>query len=308
MLAYLARRLAQMLVVVLMVSVVSFGLLFLTGDPTELLLGSAVDIMTQQQIEEFRRARGFDRPWLVQYLSFLGMAVRGDFGNSLRHNRPAFQVVWERVPATVQLGTVALVVSIAVGVPLGVLSATHRGSVIDTGAMLLSLLGQSVPSFWLGILLIMVFGVYMRVLPISGRGTWLHLVLPGLTLAAFPLARNARLTRSSVLEVLHQEYVRTARAKGVPELGVVYRHALRNALIPVVTVIGLQLGFLLGGSVIVETIFAWPGVGRAIIHAIGNKDFPVVQAGVTLLSVTFVIVNLIVDLLYAFLNPRIRYG
>lgn len=307
MLAYLARRLAQMLVVVLMVSVVSFGLLFLTGDPTELLLGSAVDIMTQQQIEEFRHARGFDRPWLVQYLSFLGRAVRGDFGNSLRHNRPAFQVVWERVPATVQLGTVALVVSIAVGVPLGVLSATHRGSVVDTGAMLLSLLGQSVPSFWLGILLIMVFGVYIPVLPISGRGTWLHLVLPGLTLAAFPLARNARLTRSSVLEVLHQEYVRTARAKGVPELGVVYRHALRNALIPVVTVIGLQLGFLLGGSVIVETIFAWPGVGRAIIHAIGNKDFPVVQAGVTLLSVTFVTVNLSVDLLYAFLNPRIRY-
>jgi ABC-type dipeptide/oligopeptide/nickel transport system permease component len=164
-----------------------------------------------------------------------------------------------------------------------------------------------VPSFWLGIMLIMIFGVYVPLLPISGRGTWLHLVLPGVTLAAFPLARNARLSRSSVLEVLHQEFVRTARAKGVPEFVVVYRHALRNALIPVVTVIGLQLGFLLGGSVIVETIFAWPGVGRAIVQAIGNRDFPVVQAGVTLLALSFVSVNLGVDLLYAFLNPRIRY-
>ncbi|MGQ0570565.1 MAG: ABC transporter permease [Armatimonadota bacterium] len=305
--AYLARRLAQMLVVVLLVSVVSFGLLFLSGDPTELLLGSAADIMSQQQIEEFRRARGFDRPWPVQYLGFLSRAARGDFGDSLRHSRPAFEVIWERVPATLQLGAVAFALSIALGLPLGVLSATRRGSLVDAGAMLLALLGQSVPSFWLGIMLIMVFGVYLHVLPISGRGTWMHLVLPGVTLAAFPLARNARLTRSSVLEVLHQEYVRTARAKGVPELSVVYRHALRNALIPVVTVIGLQLGFLLGGSVIVETIFAWPGVGRAIVQAIGNKDFPVVQAGVTLLALSFVTVNLLVDLFYALLNPRIRY-
>jgi peptide/nickel transport system permease protein len=296
-----------MLIVVLMVSLASFALLFLTGDPTELLLGSAADVMTQQQIDEFRRARGFDRPWLVQYLGFLARAVHGDFGDSLRHSRPAFEVVWERVPATVQLGAVAFALSIALGVPLGVLSATRRGSAVDAVAMLVALLGQSVPSFWLGIMLIMIFGVYLQLLPISGRGSWLHLVLPGVTLAAFPLARNARLTRSSVLEVLHQEYVRTARAKGVPELGVVYRHALRNALIPVVTVIGLQLGFLLGGSVIVETIFAWPGVGRAIVQAIGNKDFPVVQAGVTMLALSFVTVNLLVDLLYGFLNPRIRY-
>lgn len=305
---YLARRFAQMLIVVLMVSIVSFGLLFLTGDPTELLLGPGADVMTQQQIEEFRRARGFDRPWVFQYLTFLAGAVRGDFGDSLRHNRPASEVVWERVPATVQLGLIALILSVVLGVPLGVISATRRGSLVDAGAMLVSLLGQSVPSFWLGIVFIMVFGVYLHVLPISGRGTWQHLVLPAVTLAAFPLARNARLTRSSVLEVLHQEYVRTARAKGVPEVGVIYRHALRNALIPVVTVIGLQLGFLLGGSVIVETIFAWPGVGRAIVQAIGNKDFPVVQAGVTMLAVTFVAVNLFVDLLYAILNPRIRYG
>jgi ABC-type dipeptide/oligopeptide/nickel transport system permease component len=307
MLAYVARRLGQMVVVVLMVSVVAFGLLFLTGDPAELLLGPGADFMTEEQIAEFRRARGFDRPWPVQYVEFVSKAGRGDFGQSLRHYRPAFEVVWERVPATLQLGTAGFLLSVAAGVPLGVLSATRRGSAVDTGAMVFSLLGQSVPSFWLGILLIMIFGVYLQVLPISGRGTWLHVVMPAVTLAAFPLARNARLTRSSVLEVLHQEYVRTARAKGVPERGVVWRHALRNALIPVVTVIGLQLGFLLGGSVIVETIFAWPGVGRAIIGAIGDKDYPVVQAGVTLLSVTFVGVNLLVDLLYAFLNPRIRY-
>ncbi|MGH2405768.1 MAG: ABC transporter permease, partial [bacterium] len=223
--SYLARRLAQMLVVVLMVSVASFGLLFLTGDPTELLLGPGADVMTQQQIEDFRHARGFDRPWIIQYLIFLGGAVRGNFGDSLRHNRPASEVVWERVPATAQLGVIALVLSVAGGVPLGVISATRRGSLVDAGAMLVSLLGQSVPSFWLGIMLIMIFGVYLHVLPISGRGTWEHLVLPAATLAAFPLARNARLTRSSVLEVLHQEYVRTARAKGVPEVGVIYRHA-----------------------------------------------------------------------------------
>ncbi|MBM3450735.1 MAG: ABC transporter permease, partial [Armatimonadetes bacterium] len=298
--AYIARRIAQMLVVILWVSVVSFGLLFLTGDPTEVLLGQAAEVMSQKQIEEFRRAKGLDQPWLMQYASFLGRAVRGDFGESLRHFRPAFEVVWERVGATAQLGLVGLAISVLVGVPLGVLAATKRQSVADTGTMLVALFGQSVPSFWLGIMLIMVFGVYLRVLPISGRGGWEHLVLPGLTLAAFPLARNARLARSSLLEVLGQDYVRTARAKGAAEPTVIYRHALRNALVPIVTVIGLQLGFLLGGSVIVETIFAWPGVGRAIVQAIGNKDFPVVQAGVTLLAVAFVVVNLLIDILYVY--------
>jgi ABC-type dipeptide/oligopeptide/nickel transport system permease component len=301
---YLLSRLAQTALVVFLSLTAVFAMVRLSGDPVTLFL--PMDIQAKD-VNEFRQRLGFNDPIAVQYARFITGAVRGDFGESLRHSRPAFEVVSERIPATVQLGVVAFVLSVIIGVPLGVLSATKRGTLVDAGAMLLALLGQSVPSFWLGIMLIMLFGVYIPVLPISGRGTWLNLVLPGVTLAAFPLARNARLSRSSVLEVLHQEFVRTARAKGVAEFSVVYRHALRNALIPVVTIIGLQLGFLLGGSVIVETIFAWPGVGRAIVQAIGNKDFPVVQAGVTLLALSFVSVNLGVDLLYAFLNPRIRY-
>lgn len=305
---YLIRRLLQTILVIFGVSIVSFGLMFLTGDPTELLLGAGADFMTHEEIEEYRRAMGFDRPWIVQYVDFAGGAIQGDFGDSLMHHRPAFSVVRERMPATLQLAIFALFISVIFAIPVGVVSATRPNSWYDYLSMTGALIGQSVPSFWLGILLMLFFGVYLKWLPISGRGTWQHLVLPGFTLAAFSLARNARLTRSSLLEVMQQDYMRTARAKGLNESRIVYRHGLRNALIPLVTMVGLQIGFLLGGSVIIETIFAWPGIGRLIIQSIYNKDFPVVQAGVTLLAIIFVLVNLLVDLIYAWLDPRVQYS
>lgn len=306
--AYLVRRTAQTLLVILGVSIVSFGLMFLSGDPTEIVLGPEADRMTQEQIQEFRHKMGFDQPWYIQYGHFLSKAVRGDFGLSLRQNRPSADIIIERIPATVELATVALVISVVIGIPLGVVSAVRRNSGIDVAAMIGALLGQSVPNFWLGLVLMLVFGVTLRWLPISGRGSVLNLIMPAITLAVFYIARNARMTRSAMLEVLGQEYVRTARAKGLAERVVIYKHALRNALLPVVTVIGLQLGALFSGAVIVETVFAWPGIGRATIMALTGKDFTVVQASVTMMASAFAFTNLVVDLIYGVLDPRVRYS
>ncbi len=306
--AYVVRRLFLTLIVVFGVSIISFGLMFLNGDPAVVMLGSGADLMTQAQINEFRHARGFDRPWYVQYADFAVKAIHGDFGQSLQYYQPSFNVVLDRFPATLELALLSLVISVVFAIPLGVLSATRPNSIFDHLCTLLALAGQSIPNFWLGILLMLLFGVTLRWLPISGRGDWHNLVLPSVTLAAFPLARNMRLFRSSLLDVIHTDYVRTARAKGLGDNAVMYRHAMRNALLPLVTMLGLQLGFTLGGSVIVETVFAWPGVGRVIVQAIQQKDFPVVQAGVTLLALAFTVTNLLVDLLYARIDPRIRLG
>jgi peptide/nickel transport system permease protein len=306
--AYLVSRLLQTLLVIFGVSIISFGLMYLTGDPAVIMLGSGADLMTQAQIDEFRHAKGFDRAWYVQYADFAANAVRGDFGQSLQYYQPAFKVVVDRFPATLELAVLSLLISVVFAIPLGVLSATRPNSIWDHLCTLLALAGQSLPNFWLGILLMLLFGVSLRWLPISGRGDWHNLILPAVTLAAFPLARNMRLFRSSLLDVIHTDYIRMARAKGLGENAVMYTHAMRNALLPLVTMLGLQLGFTLGGSVIVETVFAWPGVGRVIIQAINQKDFPVVQAGVTLLALAFTITNLVVDLLYARIDPRIRLG
>jgi peptide/nickel transport system permease protein len=305
---YIIRRLLQTLIVVFGVSIVAFGMLFLTGDPTEVILGDAADRMTVAQIQEFRIQRGFDRPWYVQYFSFVGNALQGDFGYSFIRHKPAYEVIAERLPATIQLASFAFVLSLIVSIPLGVLAATRAHKPADYIVSVLALVGQSIPSFWLGILLILLFGVHLRWLPISGSGTWQHLILPGITLAAFPIARNMRLTRSSMLDFMQRDFVRTARAKGITEQRVIYRHVLRNALLPIVTAIGLEIGFLLGGSVIIETIFGWPGVGREIIAAIGSKDFYVVQAGVIMLALIFAGVNLMIDLVYVWVDPRIRFG
>ena len=304
---YVARRLLQSVIVVFGVSVVAFGMLFLTGDPTEVILGNAADHMSVAQIEAFRVKMGFDRPWFVQYLDFASKAVRGDFGYSFIRHQPAFSVIAERLPATIQLASFAFLLSVLVSIPMGVLAAGRPGSALDGFVTALALGGQSIPTFWLGILLILVFGVELRWLPISGSGSLAHLVLPGLTLAAFPIARNMRLTRAAMLDYLQRDFVRTARAKGLTERRVVIAHVLRNAFLPVATSIGLELGYLLGGSVITETIFAWPGVGREIVAAINAKDFPVVQAGVVLLALIFAGVNLLIDLAYLWIDPRIRY-
>ncbi len=304
---YAIRRLLQSLIVVFGVSVVAFGMLFMTGDPAEVILGEQADRMTVQQIQEFRVKMGFDRPWYVQYASFVGKALQGDFGESFVRHQPAFEVITDKLPATIQLASAAFVLSLLISIPLGVLSAMNPHKWIDRIATVLAIFGQSIPSFWLGILLILLFGVHLKWLPISGSGSWQHLVMPAIALAAFPIALNMRLTRSSMLDVMQRDFVRTARAKGISETRVVYAHVLRNSLLPIVTAIGLEAGFLLGGSVITETIFGWPGVGREIVSAIGSKDFYVVQAGVIMLALIFSGVNLLIDIAYSWIDPRIRY-
>jgi ABC-type dipeptide/oligopeptide/nickel transport system permease component len=300
---FLGRRLLQSLIVLLGVSFVVFFILHLTGDPALVLLPPEA---SADDIRRFREAMGFNDPFLVQYGRFLLGAVRGDFGQSIRHGEPAFNLVMERMPATFQLAGAALVIALCLAIPAGIISAVRRNSLIDYISTVVALLGQSMPTFWLGIMLILLFSVQFHVLPSSGRGGLEHLVLPAVTLGLFTTARIARLTRSGMLEVLNQDYIRTAKAKGMGDPPVVWKHALKNAAIPIVTIVGIELGTLLGGSVITETIFAWPGVGRLSVQAIYNRDYPVVQAAVFLLATTFVLVNLFVDVIYTYLDPRIR--
>jgi peptide/nickel transport system permease protein len=304
-LAYLVRRLILVVVVIWGAATLAFGLLYLSGDPLNLLL--PLDA-TPEVRESFRRALGFDRPIHVQYGVYLWSAIQGDFGMSLRSNAPALGLVLERMPASLLLAGTALLFAIVVGVPAGVMAALHRGKPTELGVMTFALLGQSIPVFWLGLMLILVFGLELRWLPISGYGTWRHLVLPTIALGTFTAAAIARLTRNGVLQELRSDYVRTARSKGAYPRDVVYRHALRNAAIPVVTVIGLQLGTLLSGAVITETIFAWPGVGRFVLIAVSQRDFPVVQASVIVFALLLALVNLLVDLSYVLLDPRVRYA
>jgi len=300
---FLVRRLLQSLVVLLGVSFVVFFILFLTGDPAAVLLPPEA---SAEDIRLFRERMGFDDPFFVQYGRFLAGALRGSFGESIRHGEPAFDLVVERMPATFELAGAALLIALCLAIPAGIVSAVRRNSVVDYVATVVALLGQSMPTFWLGIMLILFFSVQLQWLPSSGRGELRHLVLPAITLGLFTTARITRLTRSGMLEVLNQDYIRTARAKGVANPPVVWKHALKNAAIPIVTIVGIELGTLLGGSVITETIFAWPGVGRLSVQAIYNRDYPVVQAAVFLLATTFVVVNLFVDVLYTYLDPRIR--
>ena len=300
---FFVRRLLQSLVVLFGVSFVVFAILHLTGDPALVLLAPDA---SAEDVRRFREAMGFNDPFLVQYGRFLAGALRGDFGQSIRHGEPAFGLVVERLPATFELAGAALFLALCLAIPAGIVSAVRRNSAVDYAATVVALFGQSLPTFWLGIMLILLFSVQLQLLPSSGRGTLEHLVLPALTLGLFTTARITRLTRSGMLEVLNQDYIRTARAKGVGGPPVVWKHALKNAAIPIVTIVGIELGTLLGGSVITETIFAWPGVGRLSVQAIANRDYPVVQAAVFLLASTFVVVNLAVDVVYTYLDPRIR--
>jgi peptide/nickel transport system permease protein len=300
---YVLLRLGEALVAVWGVLTIVFVVLRLSGDPTLLLLPVGA---TPAQVAEFRHELGFDRPLLVQYTAFLERAVRGDFAVSLRSGQPALALVLERLPATAVLALGALGIAALAGGAAGLLAAAHRGRAVELVVMGGALLGQAMPVFWLGVLLILVFGVQLHWLPTGGSGDLRHAILPVTTLAAYSSASIARLFRSSLLDVLQQDYIRTARGKGAAPRAVLLRHAARNALLPVVTIVGLQAGTLLGGSVITETIFAWPGVGRLAIQAIQNRDFPVVQAAVTTVAVTFVLVNLGVDLLYSAIDPRVR--
>ncbi|TCC54842.1 ABC transporter permease [Kribbella pittospori] len=302
--AYVVRRLVFSLFVLWgAVTIIFVVLRLVPGDPAYIMLGPDAD---QAQVDALRAQLGLDHSLIQQYATYLANVVHLDFGQSFRLNADSMSLVLQRVPATIQLATTALLLSLLIGLPLGVIAALRAHSWVDRTISVFSLMGQSTPSFWLGIVLILVFARGLKVLPSAGSGTWSHLVLPTITLALPFLAILVRLTRSGLLEVVHDGYVQTARAKGLGEGIVILVHALRNALIPIVTVVGLQFGALLGGTVIVETVFAWPGVGRLLIDSIGRRDYGVVQASILLVATIFVVINLLVDLLYGFLDPRVR--
>jgi peptide/nickel transport system permease protein len=300
---FLGHRLFRALISLWLVSTVVFVVMRLSGDPVPLLLPP--DAPTSE-ILRVRRDLGLDRPLPVQYGVFLASVVRGDFGRSIYFREPAMSVVRGYLSATLELGLTAFVLAAVVAVPVGLLSAMRRNSVADHAAMALALVGQSAPTFFLGILFILLLSLKADLFPTSGRGDWRNLVLPSLTLGAFAMASIARLTRSAVLEVLGADYIRTARAKGLSESWVVAKHTLKNAAIPIVTITGLQFGTLLGGAVVTETVFSWPGIGRLAVQSIYNRDYPVVQCTVFVAAVMFIILNFFLDLLYGVLDPRIR--
>ena len=303
---YLARRLLFSVFVLLGVLTALFFILrVLPGDPAAIMLGAAAD---REMVERQREIMGLDRPLAAQYVTYLGQVVTGDWGLSLHERRPAMTLVIQRLPATAELAFAGLAVALVVGFALGITAALQANTLLDRLISSLSLVGQAIPNFWLGIVLILVFSRMLEWLPTFGRGTWAHLVLPVATLAVQLIGVTTRLVRSGMLDVLATDYVRTARAKGAAEARVIQHHAIKNMLIPVITVLGVQLGTLLGGAVVLETVFAWPGLGRLIVSAIDNRDYPVVQAAVTVIALIFVVLNLLVDLVYAYLDPRIRYG
>jgi len=303
MIRYVAIKLLEALIAVWGVITIVFFVTRLLGDPVTLLLPIGA---TEEQMAQLRQGLGLDLPLWQQYFAFIGQVARGDFGESFVFNRPALEVILERMPATIELSLFALVLGVLFGGGAGILAALRRGTVAEMAVMTLALLGQATPVFWLGIMLILFFSVDLGWLPTGGYGTFAHLVLPGVALAVFISSSIARLLRSSMLDTMKEDYVRTANAKGLMPRTVLFWHTLRNALIPVVTMIGILIGELLGGAVVTETVFAWPGVGRVIYQAIEAKDFPVIQAGVALVAAIFVVANLLVDLLYAVLDPRTK--
>ena len=301
---FLLRRLLLLIPVLWGVATLVFLLLhFIPGDPVDLMLG---DSALGTDRETLRDQLGLNDPLIVQYLRYFGDLLQGDWGTSLFSKKPVFEEIMERVPATMELMFGAMVVTILVAMPLGLIAAVNKGTWIDQGAMIFSLLGVSIPNFWLGPMLILLFSIHFDLLPVNERGGLEHLILPALTLGTSLASILARITRSSVVETLQAEYIRTARSKGISELRILFRHALQNALIPIVTVIGLQVGVLLSGAIITEAIFDWPGLGNLLISAINSRNYPLVQGCVLFIAGSYVMVNLVIDLLYAYLDPRIR--
>ena len=302
---FLVRRLLLTLPVLLGVATLVFALIHLIpGDPAQAILGETA---SEADVAALRGKLGLDRPLLEQYGGFLRNAARGDLGTSLRSNTPVAQEITARLPATLELAAAAMFVAIGFSIPLGIIAAVRRGTLVDHAATTVALTGISIPNFWLGPLLALVFAVELGWLPVSGRGTLAHLVLPAISLGAALAAILARMTRASLLEELREPYVQAARARGASKARAVLRHAFRNSLIPVVTLIGLQFGAVLTGAVITETIFAWPGIGRLLIQSIGFRDYPIVQGCILFIAVTYVGMNLLTDLVYGVLDPRIRY-
>lgn len=306
MLRFLGLRIASSLFALLIITIVVFFLSHLSGNPVDALLP---DDATQEQIDSFVREWGLDQPLWQQYLTFLGNAVQGDFGTSLKWpGEDAMGFVLERMPATLQLGGLAILISVVIALPLGIAAAVYKGSTLDRGAQMFALLGQSMPNFWLGIILIWVFSVWLGWLPTSGMDTLAHAILPAIAIAWFQISALARLTRSAMLEVLDAEYIKLARVKGVGEGAVIWKHALRNAAVVPLTYFGILAASILTGSVVIETVYSWPGMGWVAIEAIRGRDFPVVQAVIIAYAVIYMLSNLFVDLLYVIVDPRIRHG
>ena len=302
---YIARQLVQLVVVVIGISILAFAILHVIGDPVLLLLPQNAG---KEEYARYTKLHGLDQPIWVQYWKFASRAVQGDFGRSWYGNAPALPLVLERMPPTIYLTLAGLGVALLLAIPLGVLAALRRHSFVDNLCTMVAVAGQAMPLFWLGIMLIIIFAVRLKVLPASGYGTWQHFLMPAFCLGAFLAPITMRLVRSGLIEVLNMEYIKTARAKGLTERWVVVKHAFRNACIPVITVLGLQFGQLLGGAIVTETVFAWPGVATLVVDSIRNQDFPVVQCAVILLALLIVSVNLIVDVLVGFIDPRVRVG
>jgi ABC-type dipeptide/oligopeptide/nickel transport system permease component len=300
--SYIIRRLLQSLIVILGVIIITFLISRVLGDPVALLLPPEA---TPEQRAFLTKDLGLDRPLYVQLLVYVGKVLKGDFGQSFRHQEPAMKLLLDRVPASLYLSLVATFISIIIAIPLGIISAIKRGTIFDRIGMTLALFGQSIPAFWAGIMMILLFAVKLGWFPPSGYGGLKHVFLPALTLAFFFAAATARLTRSSVLDVLDMDYVRYARLKGVPELVVIMRHVIRNTFITILNIVALQLGLLLGGAVITEFIFSWPGIGRLSLDAIYNRDYPVIQATVVVAAAFFVVINLVVDIIYIATDPRV---
>ncbi|KIX13669.1 nickel ABC transporter permease [Dethiosulfatarculus sandiegensis] len=304
MLRLISRRLLYLIPIIIGVTFISFGIMRMTpGDPAQILAGEDASL---EDIESIRKQFGLDKPFLLQYAIYLGNLVQGDMGVSIRTQRTVLSEIMARYPATLELAGLAVLVATVLGLVTGIIAAKNQNSFFDYGSMVVSLFGISMPSFWLGLMLMLIFAVILGWFPAVGRGGFSHLVLPAISLGANSAAIIARMTRSSMLEVIRQDYIRTARAKGLAERVVLYKHAVRNALIPVVTVVGIQFGYMLSGAILTETVFAWPGVGRMIVQAIYTRDYPLVQGAILFVAINFTLVNLFVDLLYGYINPRLR--
>lgn len=305
MLKYIIKKLAFTILVLVGAATCAFILVrAIPGDTAEALAGPQA---SAEDVENLRRALDLDAPYLEQYVQYMGNLLHGDLGHSYRNNKAVLDIIASAWPATLQLAACSMLIAILIGVPIGIFAAIRRGSIGDTIAMIISFLGVSMPSFWLALLLIIQFSVKWELLPFYGRSGPASFVLPALTLGLGVAANIARLTRTSMLEILGQDYIRTAKGKGVERQRVIWLHALRNAAVPVITIIGLQFGVLLGGQVVTETVFSWPGIGRMIVDALDSRDYQIVQGGILILSFTFAVINLLTDLLYAVLDPRIRY-
>jgi len=333
--SYIARRILQTIPVFIGITLIVFLIMHLTpGDPVEIMMGRG-SVVTTEQIEQIRHELGLDQPLYVQYLSFLGGVLRGDFGRSIIQRAPVMHLIADRLPATFELTIFSIIISLIIAIPVGIISSVKRYSFLDHIGTVSALAGVSLPSFWLGLLLIIVFSVKLKILPVTGRanygyglvpitnfllidavitGNWgalgdviRHLLLPAITLGSYMAALTMRVTRSSMLEVLSQDYIRTAWAKGLSHKVVILKHALRNALVPTVTVVTLNIGILLGGNMIVESVFGWPGLGRLVINAVYTRDYPLIQGSVLIYALTYVVMNFVADLLYAVLNPKVRF-